>query len=741
MKNSSVILIPWFVLLLGSIMCSDGQVKSLEFYVSTEGIIGNPGTYSQPFSTLIEAQSAVRQALKSDGAVPPLIKIYIRQGIYRMTETLDFTQLDSGTKERPVVWSAYEDEEVILIGGQTLKDFTHISDQDIRERLSPEARDHVVEADLSTFANQLRRLNETGFGKEIQPSGSELFFKGEPMILARYPDTSWLVVDAVPQSGTMEYEGDVANPGASFDGIPGGRHFGRFVLKDDRPRNWMEQDIWMHGYWTWDWADMYEKVDGFDHDKFEVFLSKPYHQYGIRRGQRFYFLNVFEELNSPGEYYIHQEKSKLYFWPPEDPESGDLMISLLDKPLIKFENTSHLQILGISFEASCGSAVEIYDGQSILLAGCTFRNLGNYAVWIEGGYGHTVLSCDINNIGDGGIYLEGGTRETLTSANHLVKNCHIHHFSRINRTGRPAVTLKGVGSKLVHNYIHDAPHMGVWFDGNEHLLEFNEIHDVAKETGDVGAFYIGRDWTCRGNIIRHNYFHHLHGPGLHGVMAVYLDDWTSGTTVFGNIFYKSGRSAFIGGGRDNIIENNLFIECKPSVHVDARGLGWASYYFDQKSEHFVPTLFDRLEAMNVDQPPFSTRYPSLQTLVQDDPAVPKGNRVINNISTGGRWLDFHNGLDFAIIEVKQNVIADSILMRWTSQRDKLEEFPTREDSLAISLLQKNGNIVLTQDLDLIALPRRKIYIDTTDADLHRHFQPIPVHRIGLQTDEFRRSLN
>ena len=59
------------------------------------------------------------------------------------------------------------------------------------------------------------------------------------------------------------------------------------------------------------------------------------------------------------------------------------------------------------------------------------------------------------------------------------------------------------------------------------ILEFNEIHDIAKETGDVGAFYIGRNWTCRGNIIRYNYFHHLFGPGLHGVRAVYLDDFSS----------------------------------------------------------------------------------------------------------------------------------------------------------------------------------------------------------------------
>jgi len=41
-------------------------------------------------------------------------------------------------------------------------------------------------------------------------------------------------------------------------------------------------------------------------------------------------------------------------------------------------------------------------------------------------------------------------------------------------------------------------------------------------------------------------------------MGVYLDDCASGTTIFGNVFYKVTRAAFIGGGRDNTVENNIF---------------------------------------------------------------------------------------------------------------------------------------------------------------------------------------
>ena len=43
------------------------------------------------------------------------------------------------------------------------------------------------------------------------------------------------------------------------------------------------------------------------------------------------------------------------------------------------------------------------------------------------------------------------------------------------------------------------------------MIEFNEIHHVALETGDVGAIYAGRDWTFRSNRIRHNFIHHTGG--------------------------------------------------------------------------------------------------------------------------------------------------------------------------------------------------------------------------------------
>ena len=179
--------------------------------------------------------------------------------------------------------------------------------------------------------------------------------------------------------------------------------------------------------------------------------------------------------------------------------------------------------------------------------------------------------------------------------------------------------------------MHDAPHTAIFFRGNEHIIELNEIHSVCYESNDAGAIYNGRDFTQRGTVIRHNYIHDVYGFRARGCVGVYLDDMLSGTRIEGNVFYRTYRAAFIGGGRDNAIVNNIFVECPKAIHVDARALGWAAPALEGMRQ--------RLEQMPYRQPPWSERYPELLTLYDDEPGVPKGNVIERNIIVGEDWED------------------------------------------------------------------------------------------------------
>jgi hypothetical protein len=148
----------------------------------------------------------------------------------------------------------------------------------------------------------------------------------------------------------------------------------------------------------------------------------------------------------------------------------------------------------------------------------------------------------------------------------------------------------------------------------------------------------------RGNVIGHNYFHDITGPGLCGAQAVYLDDQSSGSVVTDNIFVNVQRAVFIGGGRDNTVRNNLFVDCREGVAIDGRGLDSKPVW---RNQTFVE-LRKRLAAMNPDQPPYATRYPQLAQIkpyLADEATSkgvpPEGNVVQRNLFVGpGESLHF-----------------------------------------------------------------------------------------------------
>ncbi|MEZ6070868.1 MAG: hypothetical protein R3C10_11495 [Pirellulales bacterium] len=177
--------------------------------------------------------------------------------------------------------------------------------------------------------------------------------------------------------------------------------------------------------------------------------------------------------------------------------------------------------------------------------------------------------------------------------------------------------------------------MGMGFGGNDHVIELNELHDVCYESNDAGAIYTGRDWTQRGTVVRHNYLHDITGFEGRGCVGVYLDDMFCGTEISGNLFHRVTRAAFIGGGRDSTVTGNLFVDCRPALHIDARALGWAHDHSDAWIEegHEQGTL----SGIRFGQPPYSERYPELAHILDEEPAAPRGNRVYANVSYGGKW--------------------------------------------------------------------------------------------------------
>ena len=672
--------------------------------MSPAGSDGNPGTKAKPFATLERARGAVRE-LKRGARFPKRgLTVWLRGGDYVRTKPLELAPEDSGTPEAPIIWRSYKHESVRLLGGRRLAGFQITTDPAVLSRLDEKARGHVVQLNLRALGiTDFGEMRSRGFGRPASVAHCELFHGGRPMTLARWPNEGEFArIAGYPAGYTDEHGGQL---GALTNG---------FYYTGDRPRRWQDTgDLWVHGYWAYDWANSYEKVARLDVGRRLVITAPPYGHYGFRTDQRIYFLNVLEELDQPGEWFLDRRSGMLYFWPPENdgttmregerPSPGasrspETILSLLNQPLLKLTGVSHVNFHGLTLEATRANAVEIRGGTNNRIAACLIRNIGNSGVVISGGFGHGVVACDIEDTGDGGVDMSGGDRQTLAQGGHFVENCHFQRQGRWSKCYVPAVHMVGVGLRASHNLIHDHPHCAILYTGNEHLIEFNEIHHIALETGDVGAIYSGRDWTYRGNRIRYNFIHHTGGVGM-GSMGVYMDDCVSGTEVFGNVFYKVHWAMFIGGGRDHQVENNLFVDCDPAVRIDGRGLDKSPVWFNMVYD------FMKKQLAAVPQPLYRERYPAINALdpyyATSNGVPPEGNVIAHNVCVG-KWLE----------------------VDWHAQSDLLK-------------LQDN---YVGEDAGVTAPEKMDFRIKKDSAVWRTGFKPIPVEQIGLRDDELRREL-
>ena len=109
-------------------------------------------------------------------------------------------------------------------------------------------------------------------------------------------------------------------------------------------------------------------------------------------------------------------------------------------------------------------------------------------------------------------------------------------------------------------------------------------------------------------------------------------------------------------------------------------------------------MYAKLSAVNATAPPYSTRYPPLANLLEDDPQLPKGNAILRNICRGGRWLDLRN-----------------VHREWLTITDNI----TRTDPLFVN--PGKGNFQLKDDSPAFT----------------KGFKRIPLGKIGLHPGQYR----
>jgi hypothetical protein len=560
------------------------------FYVAPAGSDENEGSESKPFRSLARARDAVR-ALKKGSIPKGGARILIAGGDYAVGQPLMLSAEDSGTNEAPVVYQAHPGQTPVFRGGVRITGWTPIADANLRNKLDPSIRNRVLQADTKALG-----VTDLGDATDLRKR-PELFADGVPQTLARWPNEGFVKTGEILGTDTFTQWGSIQ-----------GCKDGKFQYVEDRPSRWLDEpDVRLYGYWFWDWFEEYQKVSQIDADAKELTLARPYSNYGYRKDQRYYAANLFREIDSPGEWYLDRRTGVLYWLPPEgvDPSKVETILSVADRPFITMNEVRHVALLGLTFQEARGDGIHIRGGSDCLVAGCTVQRLGGDAIVVDGGLRHGVFGCTMHTLGCGGTRVAGGDRKTLTPGGHFVENCTVYDISRLKRTYTPAVHLDGCGNRIAHNLFERMPSSAMRIEGNDHLIELNVVRNVVQESDDQGGIDMFGNPLYRGVVIRWNRWSDIVGGTHCGAAGIRLDDMISGITLHGNLFERCGAALFGGvqihGGKDNLVDGNVFIDCFAGISFSR----WGEKRWLESIERFLS---------QAGEAPYLTRYPNLAGL-------------------------------------------------------------------------------------------------------------------------------
>ncbi|MBQ2915688.1 MAG: right-handed parallel beta-helix repeat-containing protein [Clostridia bacterium] len=549
--------------------------SALTLYVDAKAETSGDGSESAPFKTIQEAQAKIRELKANENLPVGGVTVLVKSGQYKLTESLKFTAEDSGTAESPITYVSEEEYGAVLTGGLILSasDFEALNDDEKARLIDETARNMVVKVDLAKYGISIEDISTVG------SNSMEIFIDGNRATLSRYPNNDFARTKEVIFVGDVheaftDIDFDERGTAYYVEGYDPAIHNrgGIFTVNEEVNEHiskWSSyDDIYAQGYFKWSWSSSTPLIGEFNTEEASVTLASAV-TYGVSRGAPFYFLNVYDEIDMPGEFFIDKETGILYIYKTENFESAEIMMSELQANVIEASSISYLNFKGFSLCATRSGGMNV-TGNDVVVDNCKIYNVRGGGLSAHG-TNITVQNCELFSIGSYGISVGGGNQVELIPSGNLIYNNYVHDYAVIQRTYQSAIEVFGCAATVSHNEICNAPHQAIGWSGPNHIIEYNEVYNVCLETADCGALYTGRDFLTYGSVIRYNYIHDIGWDDVHA-HAIYWDDGLSGQTAYGNIIVNTSSYAILaGGGRDNVIENNIIINPgREPIYYDQR---------------------------------------------------------------------------------------------------------------------------------------------------------------------------
>jgi hypothetical protein len=564
-----------FVLSIFLFFSVNALLAQTQYYVSTlKGSDSNSGSEQSPFRTIARAQDAARR-IRGEAV------ILLREGIYRLERPLVFTSLDGNAGKRLTV-RPFGDEKVILTGGAELTGL-----------------------EWTPYKNGILQTKIKGL-----PAMDMLLVNGEIRHLARYPNFD---PDAIRFNGTSA---DATAP--------------------KRVKRWKNPaGGYLHAMHRSDWGDFHYRITGKD-KKGNLEMEGGWQnnrQSGLHKENRM-VENIFEELDAPGEWFYAAAAATLYYYPlPGEDVTKVSFESPQIKHLIEMRGSEsnpvcNVTVEGLDLTQTLRTFMEKYE--PLLRSDWTIYR--GAAVFFEGAEHCALKNCNLYNLGGNAVFFSNYNRDCEISGSHLTRigasavcfvgnpdavrspsfeyrqfvpsaeidrtkgprnnnypaDCRVHD-NLIHGIGLFEKQITGVELSMCraitvsHNTIYGTPRAGINISEGTwggHILEYNDVFNTVRETGDHGSFNSwGRDrfWypvretldsllttdhrelvladAIETTVIRHNRFRCDRGWDID------LDDGSSNYHIYNNLCLNGGlklREGFYRVVENNILINNTF---------------------------------------------------------------------------------------------------------------------------------------------------------------------------------------
>ncbi len=524
-------------------------MEKLELWIAPNGSDQNAGTKDHPLSTPQRALELLRSR-KYVGA-----KLCFAEGMHCWDSPLELTQED-----HDITLCAPEDNAWIS-GAFPLTGWE-------------ETEEKGINMWVTTLPEEQRRLRS-------------MFRDGAVLPRPRWPETGYFAVEnALDEEGCGIHDKMYAlDPNVRMN-------YAMYVKPEELMdfRNKTDVTIRVLHYWKDETVD----IKDYDLETGHIFFSRPATM-TIKKGDRFYYDNVWEAFSKPGQWYMDRPTGKLFYIPQpgETPENTRLYAARTQQLLV-CDGAEGIALENLDFQmtdwriptktfSDCGAdhhqgafdavpTLYFTNSRNIRVKNCKFHHIRSNC--LKFGYNvqdFQVTGCDFTELGGNGIYVIG---ENLPKDDpHVTRKFKISNNLIANYGGQffnatALGILHGAEGEISNNEIHDGYYTAitvgwVWGYGysvtSDILIKRNHIWNVGLNLlSDMGAIYtLG---VKEGVVITENVIHNVKANFQYGYggWGIYTDEGSSNVLITKNLVYDCNSTAFYQHyGRDNIVVNNI----------------------------------------------------------------------------------------------------------------------------------------------------------------------------------------